>query len=319
MIKIENTDKEFLNMDSGWRISSNYSYCTDATSFIRLDFKGNIDVYFQANSDCGYVNIYFDDEETPTVVNAGGNGSSKLIYSKTFDDKYVHRIRIRNSSSKVTAFDYFVVSGEPVVYGSYDTQVKFVGKYLVRFDSVLYTIIDDVLTALDSYEPTADLFRNHGLDEVPNWSIISHFVNPEVLLWNDSEDQAPNLTAIMTATTPTQTFESPDYYMADSTVLGIEKAIAVATESVQFAVSFDSGATWKTFIDGVWAELSENSSGMSATTLNSIPTENWNVMVADGKFRFRISLMDETSEFTSLIVDYLNEAEVPAESNEGDE
>ena len=122
MVTIDNTNTEFLNIDSGWTVFQDYSFCTDTTSFIRLDFTGNIEIYFRANNDCGYVNIYFDDEETPAKVYAGGGGLSMLIYSKTFDDDRVHRIRICNYEAKATAFDYFVVSGEAVPYGSYESQ-----------------------------------------------------------------------------------------------------------------------------------------------------------------------------------------------------
>lgn len=192
-------------------------------------------------------------------------------------------------------------------------------RYLIRSEAVVYTVVDGALSALETSDVTAELFRSSGIEGPPTSELLVTLTDPEILYWVDTtEYPIDEVKVIQTAIPFPQTLESPDYFMSDETVLGIEKAVAVATESVQFAVSFDSGATWKTFIDGAWAELSETASGMSATTLNSIPTESWNAMATDGKFRFRISLMDETSEFTSLIVDYLNEAEVPAESNEGD-
>ena len=202
---------------------------------------------------------------------------------------------------------------------SYGADVNVVvSAYLIRSQSNVYTVVDGVLSSLGAVELTAELFKTTGMRQLPTSSMLTTLADPEVLHWSGT-GSIKSLTATVYAIPFTQTLESPDYFMTDSTVVGIEKAIAVATDDVQFAVSFDGGATWKTFVDGTWAELSETASGMSATTLNAIPTENWNAMATTGKFRFRISLMDETSEFTSLIVDYLNEAEVPAESNEGDE
>lgn len=191
-------------------------------------------------------------------------------------------------------------------------------RYLVRSEDNIYTTDGGTLHKVTEGVVKSLLFRLYGGVDVPDSDLIKALPNPTILIWSDSDFES-NAKVNMYAEPYPQTFESTDYFMTDETILGIEKAVAVATESVQFAVSFDSGATWKTFIDGTWAELSESSSGMSATTLNAITTESWNAMATNGKFRFRISLMDRTSEFTSLIVDYLNKAETPAEINEGDE
>lgn len=196
---------------------------------------------------------------------------------------------------------------------SYGADVNVVvSAYLIRSQSNVYTVVDGVLSSLGAVELTAELFKTTGMRQLPTSNMLTTLADPEVLHWSGT-GSIKSLTMTVHAVPFPQTLESLDYFLTDSTVVGIEKAIAVATEDVQFAVSFDGGATWKTFIDGTWAELSESSSGMSATTLNAIPTENWNAMATSGKFRFRISLMDETSEFTSLVVDYLNEAETPAE------
>ena len=48
---------------------------------------------------------------------------------------------------------------------------------------------------------------------------------------------------------------------------------------------------------------------MSADTINLITTEQWNSAIKGGKYRFRMTLVDETAIFTSMIVDYLNEAD----------
>lgn len=182
-------------------------------------------------------------------------------------------------------------------------------RYLVRSNSVVYTVNGEDLQELGIKEITSLLFRLYGSSDAPTSELVRDLINPEILLWSDLNKFTSDSTVTMIAEPYPQTIESPDYDMTDETILGIEKAVVTATESVQFAVSFDSGSTWMTYTGTNWAELSENASGMSANTLNAIPTESWNAVATTGKFRFRISLMDNTSEFTSLVVDYLNEAE----------
>lgn len=270
----------------------------------------NYCVSSEANCDWLWINI-----DGVDVVKQSGS-VSWTAYSKsltagthTLTLKYTKDSSISNNSD-AGAIGYLRITG---LYIPWEI------RYLVQSESIIYTVEDSTLKQIADTAATSLMFRLHGCVDIPASELISVLTNPTVLIWSDSEDFVSQSTATLIATPYPQTVESPDYDMTDSTILGIEKVIAVATDSVQFAVSFDSGSSWKTFIDGVWAELSEDSSGMSATTLNSIPTESWNEVATTGKFRFRISLMDETSEFTSLIVDYLNEAEVPAESNEGDE
>lgn len=237
--------------------------------------------------------------------------------------------------NSITTFDGFTFLGACEVSGNaypannsssfwgvdvvFDDTPPYSYKYLIQSEDSLFTTTAGVLTKIEG-SVNAELFRTYGSDDIPSSELLVALIDPTVLCWVDSTDveiQPPF--AVVNGIPFSQTLESSDYFISDEAVLGIEKAVAVATETVQFAVSFDSGVTWKTFIGGTWAELSESSSGMSATTLNAIPTESWNAMTTNGKFRFRISLMDETSEFTSLIVDYLNEAEAPANSSEGDE
>ena len=182
-------------------------------------------------------------------------------------------------------------------------------RYLVRSESVVYAIEDGALLEITSDAVTSLLFRIYGGVEAPSSELVRNLPNPNILIWSDSNEFTTASQVIMTAKPYHQTLESPDYDMSDDTILGIEKAVVEANDSVQFAVSFNGGITWMTYVNNVWAQLSENASGMSAATLNSITTESWNEVATTGKIRFRVSLMDESSEFTSLIVDYLNEAE----------
>lgn len=200
-----------------------------------------------------------------------------------------------------------------VVYEPIFLELPFDKKYLVKvYDDTgytLYTVVDGALSALETKDLTAETFAQYGCDELPSGDLLMSYGHFEVIYWFGNDAYVPEVRATVTAIPYPQTVESRDYDMSHGTIHGIEKVLAVATEDVSFALSIDSGASWMCFKDGVWVALSENDSGMSAVTMNAITTEQWNSAVTTGKYRFRMTLVDETSIFTSLVVDYLNEVE----------
>lgn len=215
-------------------------------------------------------------------------------FTNTLYSRYVKIEFTGASSSRLYVYEF-------EVYGVLITK-----KYLIRCNGVLYTVTDGVLTAMDATELTAEVFQTYGVTEVPTWSLLSGMVNPEVLLWYDTTEKTPELTAIMTATPFPQTLESEDYNMIHSSILGIEKVLVDASDDVRFAVSFDAGHTWKIHTGEAWATLSEGDTGMSPSVLSAITTEDWNAEATTGKFRFRITLPTVDDYVNSLVVDYLN-------------
>lgn len=176
-------------------------------------------------------------------------------------------------------------------------------KHLIQDATTIYTVTNSTLEDLQTTAITAELFRAHGMEEPPTSEILLTLNNPKVLAWSD--EKQPELTATITATPYPQTIYSPEYEMADPTILGIEKVIAVASEDVMFAVSFDSGETWKYYTGTDWATLSEDTSGMSAETIMAVPTDRW-AEVATGTFKVRATLPSNESSLSSFVVDYLN-------------
>lgn len=177
-------------------------------------------------------------------------------------------------------------------------------KHLIQDATTIYTVTDSVLEDLQTTTITADLFQTHGMEEPPTSEILLTLNNPKVLVWRD--DEQPEITATITATPYPQTIYSPEYDMTDPTILGIEKVIAVASGDVMFAVSFDGGETWKYYTGTDWATLSEDTSGMSADTIMSVPTDKWAEVATTGTFKVRATLPSIESTLSSFLVDYLN-------------
>lgn len=183
-------------------------------------------------------------------------------------------------------------------------QLADIVKYLIRDGSTIYTVVDNALVEVQG-ELNAQLFIDNGFDNISDGSLLIGLSNPEVLCWKDS-DKVPILKATVQGVPFPQTIQSVDYDMTHSTILGIEKVIAEATDGVLFAVSFDEGATWKIWTGTAWGVLSEQESGMSVEVLNGITSEQWNEVAVTGKYRFRITLSNADDKFKSLVVDYIN-------------
>lgn len=177
-------------------------------------------------------------------------------------------------------------------------------KYLIEDSGNLYTVIDGNPVDLGVIDITAELFQTHGMEELPASDILLIMTNPKVLAWSNEELQ--KLTAIVTATPYPQTLYSPDYDMTDASILGIETVIVEASDDVTFAISFDGGETWKYYTGTEWATLSEDTSGMSAETIMSVPTDKWAEVATTGAFKVRATLPSIESSLSSFVVDYLN-------------
>lgn len=173
-------------------------------------------------------------------------------------------------------------------------------KYLIRKNGVLYKTDG---TEIGEVELTSDVFENYGGD-FPATEVLTTLEDAEVLKWNGFVNTPFNV--LETATPPAQTLVSEDYDMTHETILGIEKVLVDASDDCLFAVSFDEGQTWKLHTGSTWATLSEADTGMSASVMSAISSEDWNAEATTGKFKFRITIPSSGSFLNSLIVDYLN-------------
>lgn len=180
-------------------------------------------------------------------------------------------------------------------------------KYLIRSSSTIYTITDGTLTALAETEITASLFQTYGVDEIPDGSLLVGLTDPEVLYWQDSEDELPVLELTVSGTPPVpQVVVTDAQDMSDGTILGIESVSIEASADVLWALSFDDGTSWKAYDGTQWVTLEQENSGMTAETFQNIPLEAWAEIVTSDAYRVRFVLMDTTSYVTSLVIHYLN-------------
>ena len=180
-------------------------------------------------------------------------------------------------------------------------------RFLFRSNSTLYTVTDGTLVPLPDTEVSASLFRDYGVDELPNGSLLAGLPDPEVLYWHDSTDDLPVLSMAVTGLPPVpQVVVTNTQDMSDSSILGIESATIVSSEDVLFALSFDDGATWKAYDGTQWLSLSTENAGMTKTTMENISLEAWAEIVTSQEYRVRFVLLSSNSYVSSIVINYLN-------------
>ena len=202
------------------------------------------------------------------------------------------------NGSATSATIYFYGS-EPVP--AYDR------KYLLRSNSTLYTVTDGALVPLPDTEISASLFRDYGVDDLPDGSLLASLTDPEVLHWHNSTDDLPAMSLTVTGTPPVpQVVVTDAQDMSDSTIFGIESVTVTASEDVLWAISFDDGATWKAHNGSQWVTLEQENSGMTAETFQNLSLEAWAEVVTSTAYRLRFVLMTADSYVSEVIVNYIN-------------
>lgn len=235
---------------------------------------------------------------------------------------YMHDFSITNDGvySLVvgsTTYSYSISESSPVVTfyleGSafvtkYEVAKIYLKKFLIRVGREVFTKVDNVVTSLGEIDITADLFLNSGFDIKPVSDDLTGFENPDVLLWYNSEDDVPGLTATVKASPKNnQQIITNAIDLTHPSITGIENMVATCEGDLIIAVSFDGKQTWKAWNGSEWSTLSEEFTGMNKEALEAITFEQWNLLFQGAtSFYIRISLVDTTQSVTEIYVDFAN-------------
>lgn len=224
-------------------------------------------------------------------------------------DPTVYQIRNSNwleldNTSQTHTIDYasntshkFLIDAVEIVYS--------VKKFLVRLADGLYTITDGALVKLEATTPTAAVFTEFGLDEAPASDILRTLTGFDVLLWHDSTEYQPKLTAEIKALKPPQKIISDLVDMSDSSILGISAVTITDNNTPLYAVSFDHKATWEYMVDGVWTTAASDTDGMTKDVLQTITPEQWGEKIGVGMY-FKLILNDGTDAVEKVFIEYTN-------------
>lgn len=201
------------------------------------------------------------------------------------------------STTYTPMFDKFEIKQ----YYEYNT------KYLIRSNSKYYTITNNRLTEISVTNLNAEIFTNYGFDTLPIGVFTLDLTDPELLYWQDSNEDLPILTAKVKGAPPLpQIMITQPYNIPTS---GIKYVEINATEDILFSISFDGGQSWLYYVaDGKdWLQTNDNVTGMTAVEMMAIPQDMWyNVSGTAIQYQIRFILPETTSKVTSITIYYLD-------------
>ena len=146
--------------------------------------------------------------------------------------------------------------------------------YLIQSGNSVFTVTDGVLTAVEG-SVNAELFRTYGMDDVPDGVLLATLTDPEVLFWQDSQDELPDISLTVTGTPPL-----PQVITSDPVDLAHD------------------GSGWYTVTD--------TEPGMLASTMNAITTAQWAEIATMTSCQVRAWLPTVTSYVDSVVFHYIN-------------
>lgn len=199
----------------------------------------------------------------------------------------------------------FVLSvGLPILLDPYNR------RYLITDASGdIYTVEDEALLKIAETELTAEVFETYGVQDIPDGNLLLTLTDPTILYWHDSENRFPPFTASYTGVPKPQVIYSENIDMSDASILGVEKVTVDADDAALFGVSFDGGDTYWTYVNGSWAQLSEEKSGMTKAALEAISTDAWSEKAITGQLKYRIVISGADGYVKTITTDYLNREE----------
>lgn len=232
--------------------------------------------------------------------------STEMTYKTTYTDNGQFGLgngvlwsnhNIPNGSS--TSTDIYFYASEPVP--------EYIQKYLIKTDDKVYTVIDGALSELATTDIVAQTFLDYGVDEIPDGELLLGLNNPEVLYWQDSEEDLPTFTATVTATPPYQVIMSQEIDLMHSSIKGIDNVSVDCKGNVLFAISFDNKATWVKHNGTDWVDVADELTGMTKLEFEAITEEQWQAKYElSSDMYIRCTLTDATQSITSVDVSFIN-------------
>lgn len=232
---------------------------------------------------------------TCQLVCLGGTKSFTLAAGKGAQITFTHL----NETGSNYAMTYGLITIAP----PYDRKFLITDK-----DGKIYTIeivnAEKTLVEVENVtELSSELFQTYGVDSLPAESLLTNLICPGILFWQDSGNELPSIQMGVTALPTNQTVYTENVSMIDSTITGIENVIIDSDDDTLFAVSFDSGEGWYTYVNDNWALLSEAQSGMTRVAVEGIETDAWAQLATTGHYMFRF-ILAESGYVNKITVHY---------------
>ena len=185
--------------------------------------------------------------------------------------------------------------------------IEYLLKYLILSSGTYYNILNGELNPLSITEISANVFETYGNDNTPDSNLLKTLSNPSVLCWTNAEDEIHKINASVVALPFSQTVISEKIDLSSDSIKGIENVTVNCEGNILIAVSFDNKKTWKAWNGSSWIVLSDDFSGMSKDSMESITIDQWSeIFDKSGDFYIRVVLSSSDQSVTEIRINFIN-------------
>ena len=171
--------------------------------------------------------------------------------------------------------------------------------YMIRSGNVLYSIIDNNLVQIDK-DLSSDTFIEHGINEIPDGSLLLGLENPDVLCWSPKDNHMPTCTAKIKAVPMAQEVISDDIDLTHPTIIGINSVVCECEGSPLFAFNFNGA--WKEYNGTSWVNAN---SGMTLDVMSAITSAQWDEMISGlDSFKIKFILNSADDKVINVTVNF---------------
>lgn len=180
-------------------------------------------------------------------------------------------------------------------------------KFLIKSGNLYYTVVDQVLTALEIVDLVAEDFITHGMEQIPDYAIYASLENPQFCVWNSA-----NLTSVkanIQAKPFIQIIEPMSFDILPPNMTNINRvsnATVSASGVVEFSIAF--GDTVQKVFDGTAWIAYDSTNGMSVDVLQGLTVDQWELLIparTPGTVEIRAYLGD-TGQLKNLVMNFEN-------------
>jgi hypothetical protein len=220
------------------------------------------------------------------------NGTYSLVTSQ---NTYTYTISSSSPDVTFVKTDSGYIVNKSIIY----IQLPCEKRYLIRSDSIYYTMIDNKLSTIEVDSLTSNVFLNYGTEIIPPYSLLSELSSPEILYWVDKDAGIPEVGLIVNGEP-----QLPRVLYYENKIIPEGQrinSVKLVSRSAIFAVSCDDGQTWKYHDGNNWIITEDVNVGTDGQSFNDLTSKQWQDLGESPMLKIRVALTSASDSYVSDI------------------
>lgn len=134
------------------------------------------------------------------------------------------------------------------------------GKFLIKSEEVIYTIVDGALVDTGEVTLTSQVFQDYGIDDSSILGVAGTLVDPKIYYWEADETSTTSMTATMHSTPDTSGIIG-NMDMRDPNITGVDFVTAEFSGSPKLAIAFGNKYRYYDVTSSTWKDCESINDG----------------------------------------------------------